>query len=67
MAKMPEVEFICEGEGFHSCAGEAENDRGADYSSKGQRGLGSVTGGAKVAELCRPHGISDATLYTWRS
>jgi putative transposase len=20
-----------------------------------------------VTELCRPHGISDATLYTWRS
>jgi putative transposase len=24
-------------------------------------------GGAKVAELCRKHGISDATFYTWRS
>ncbi len=24
-------------------------------------------GGAKVAELCRRHGISDATFYNWRS
>ena len=24
-------------------------------------------GGIKVAELCRRHGISDATFYTWRS
>jgi putative transposase len=24
-------------------------------------------GGAKVTELCRKHGISDATFYTWRS
>ncbi len=23
--------------------------------------------GVPVAELCRKHGISDATLYTWRS
>ena len=23
--------------------------------------------GMPVAELCRKHGISDATLYTWRS
>jgi putative transposase len=23
--------------------------------------------GAKVSELCRRHGISDATFYTWRS
>jgi putative transposase len=23
--------------------------------------------GAKVAELCRRHGVSDATFYTWRS
>jgi putative transposase len=23
--------------------------------------------GAKVTELCRHHGISDATFYTWRS
>jgi putative transposase len=23
--------------------------------------------GAKVTELCRRHGISDATFYTWRS
>ena len=24
-------------------------------------------GGSKVAELCRRHGISDATFYNWRS
>ena len=24
-------------------------------------------GGALVADLCRKHGISDATFYTWRS
>jgi len=24
-------------------------------------------GGSKVAELCRGHGISDATFYNWRS
>ena len=24
-------------------------------------------GGTKVAELCRRHGISDATFYNWRS
>lgn len=23
-------------------------------------------GGAKVMDLCRKHGISDATFYTWR-
>ena len=23
--------------------------------------------GATVADLCRKHGISDATFYTWRS
>jgi putative transposase len=23
--------------------------------------------GAKIGELCRRHGISDATFYTWRS
>jgi putative transposase len=23
--------------------------------------------GAKVSELCRKHGISDATFYTWRT
>jgi putative transposase len=25
------------------------------------------SGGTKVAELCRRHGISDATFYNWRS
>ena len=25
------------------------------------------TGGTKIAELCRRHGISDATFYNWRS
>ena len=29
--------------------------------------LKEAEGGAGVAELCRRHGISDATLYTWRS
>jgi len=24
-------------------------------------------GGTKIAELCRCHGISDATFYNWRS
>jgi putative transposase len=29
--------------------------------------LKEAEGGAKVAELCRRHGILDATFYTWRS
>ena len=29
--------------------------------------LKEAEGGAKVAELCRRHGTSDATFYTWRS
>jgi putative transposase len=29
--------------------------------------LKEAEGGAKVAELCRRHGISAATFYTWRS
>ena len=29
--------------------------------------LRQAEGGMPVAELCRKHGISDATLYTWRS
>jgi putative transposase len=29
--------------------------------------LKEAKGGAKVAELCRRHGISDATFYIWRS
>lgn len=29
--------------------------------------LGEAQAGAKVAELCRRHGISDATYYLWRS
>ncbi len=29
--------------------------------------LKEAEGGAKVAELCRRHGIADATFYTWRS
>jgi putative transposase len=29
--------------------------------------LKEAEGGAKVSELCRRHGISDATFYTWRS
>ena len=29
--------------------------------------LKEAEAGAKVAELCRKHGISDATFYNWRS
>ena len=29
--------------------------------------LKEAEGGAKVTELCRQHGISDATFYTWRN
>jgi transposase-like protein len=29
--------------------------------------LKEAKAGAKVTELCRSHGISDATFYTWRS
>jgi putative transposase len=29
--------------------------------------LKKAEGGAKVTELCRRHGISDATFYNWRS
>ena len=29
--------------------------------------LKEAEGGSKVTELCRRHGISDATFYTWRS
>jgi putative transposase len=29
--------------------------------------LKEAKAGAKVTELCRQHGISDATFYTWRS
>jgi putative transposase len=29
--------------------------------------LKEAEAGAKVKELCRKHGISDATFYTWRS
>ena len=29
--------------------------------------LREAEGGGKVTELCRRHGISDATFYTWRS
>jgi putative transposase len=29
--------------------------------------LKEAEAGAKVTELCRKHGISDATFYTWRS
>jgi putative transposase len=28
--------------------------------------LKEAEAGAKVSELCRKHGISDATFYTWR-
>ena len=31
------------------------------------RALRQAESGTKVAELCRRHGISDATFYTWRS
>ena len=29
--------------------------------------LKEAEAGSKVSELCRRHGISDATFYTWRS
>ena len=29
--------------------------------------LKEAEGGAKVTELCRRHGISEATFYTWRN
>jgi len=29
--------------------------------------LKEAEGGAKVTELCRRHGISDASFYTWRN
>jgi putative transposase len=29
--------------------------------------LREAEGGTKVTDLCRRHGISDATFYTWRS
>src|SRR5207245_4706857 len=29
--------------------------------------LKEAEAGAKVSQLCRRHGISDATFYTWRS
>ena len=29
--------------------------------------LQEYAAGAKVSELCRKHGISDATLYKWKS
>jgi putative transposase len=29
--------------------------------------LKEAEAGAKISELCRQHGISDATFYTWRS
>lgn len=29
--------------------------------------LQEYAAGAKVAELCRKHGMSDATLYKWKS
>lgn len=29
--------------------------------------LGEAQAGAKVAELCRRHGISDATYYLWKN
>jgi putative transposase len=29
--------------------------------------LKEADGGAKVAELCRKHGISDATFYNWKA
>jgi putative transposase len=29
--------------------------------------LKSVEAGAKVADVCREHGISDATYYNWKS
>jgi putative transposase len=29
--------------------------------------LREAEAGVKVSELCRRHGISDATFYTWRS
>src|SRR5215831_184787 len=36
--------------------------RGADYRDSAGAG-----GGAKTVEVCRKHGISDATFYKWKA
>ena len=42
--------------------------RRARFSERtNHRVLTEAEGGAKVSELYRRHGISDATFYTWRS
>ena len=41
---------------------EEQVQRGADH-----RGAEGGQAGLPVAEVCRKHGISDATFYTWRS
>ena len=30
------------------------------------RALGQAEGGTRVAEICREHGVSEATFYVWK-
>ena len=37
------------------------------YGGADHRGVEGCPGGVSVQDLCRKHGISDATFYTWRT